>query len=412
MRDASRLLALAALLSLQPCTVAVHGGGARVVARRPPTVMRASAASSKGFGAPAKRAPKRAAERPPPRPAAAQVRRVRKGQLSPMRVVPAHIPRPDYAATGSPGYRRPVIPWDIEAKGPEAIAGMRAACALARDVLDAAGKAIAPGLRLDEIDRIVHEEVRPPRHAARPPRRAIARPARALCVKRIGRSRRGGARAVQTIARGAYPSTLNYHGYPKSVCTSVNGARARRGVCRRRAPGRSPARRRASARRDCVPRHPGRQRAARGRHCQRRRDVLLWRVPRRPLRDFCRRARRRAGPTTRTRHARRVAGGDCNLRAGRAVQGARARRVRRAPARQSARAPRPASSGLRATPSIVRTARLSAPPARAAGQAIGAAIEEVVAPSGFSIVRGFVGHGIGHAFHMPPNVVHLSLIHI
>lgn len=39
-------------------------------------------------------------------------------------------------------------------------------------------------------------------------------------------------------------------------------------------------------------------------------------------------------------------------------------------------------------------------------QAIGAAIEEVVAPSGFSIVRGFVGHGIGHAFHMPPNVVH------
>ena len=29
-----------------------------------------------------------------------------------------------------------------------------------------------------------------------------------------------------------------------------------------------------------------------------------------------------------------------------------------------------------------------------------------MAPSGFSIVRGFVGHGIGHAFHMPPNVVH------
>ena len=24
------------------------------------------------------------------------------------------------------------------------------------------------------------------------------------------------------IERGAYPSTLNYHGYPKSICTSVN----------------------------------------------------------------------------------------------------------------------------------------------------------------------------------------------
>jgi len=39
-------------------------------------------------------------------------------------------------------------------------------------------------------------------------------------------------------------------------------------------------------------------------------------------------------------------------------------------------------------------------------KAIGAAIEDVVAPSGFTIVRGFVGHGIGAAFHMPPNVVH------
>lgn len=39
-------------------------------------------------------------------------------------------------------------------------------------------------------------------------------------------------------------------------------------------------------------------------------------------------------------------------------------------------------------------------------KAIGAAIEAEVEGSGFSIVRGFVGHGIGHAFHMPPNVVH------
>ncbi|KAG8465259.1 hypothetical protein KFE25_012622 [Diacronema lutheri] len=293
MRDASRLLALAALLSLQPCTVAVHGGGARVVARRPPTVMRASAASSKGFGAPAKRAPKRAAERPPPRPAAAQVRRVRKGQLSPMRVVPAHIPRPDYAATGSPGYRRPVIPWDIEAKGPEAIAGMRAACALARDVLDAAGKAIAPGLRLDEIDRIVHEE---------------------------------------TIARGAYPSTLNYHGYPKSVCTSVNEI-----VCHGIP--------------DDNVLHEG--------------DIVNV--------DVTCYYGGYHGDLSETFAVGRV--------------DAQGRRL------------------VRVTHDAWQAAIAICAPG-VPYKAIGAAIEEVVAPSGFSIVRGFVGHGIGHAFHMPPNVVH------
>lgn len=37
---------------------------------------------------------------------------------------------------------------------------------------------------------------------------------------------------------------------------------------------------------------------------------------------------------------------------------------------------------------------------------IGAAIEEVVAPERFSIVREFCGHGIGKSFHAPPQVLH------
>ncbi|AQK64756.1 Methionine aminopeptidase [Zea mays] len=54
---------------------------------------------------------------------------------------------------------------------------------IAREVLDAAARVIKPGITTDEIDRVVHEE---------------------------------------TIARGGYPSPLNYHFFPKSCCTSVN----------------------------------------------------------------------------------------------------------------------------------------------------------------------------------------------
>lgn len=50
-------------------------------------------------------------------------------------------------------------------------------------VLEAAKEAIKPGITTDEIDRIVHEK----------------------CIE-----------------LGAYPSPLNYQGFPKSCCTSVN----------------------------------------------------------------------------------------------------------------------------------------------------------------------------------------------
>lgn len=63
----------------------------------------------------------------------------------------------------------------------EEIEGIRAACRIGREVLDAAGRAVAVGVTCDEIDRIVHEE---------------------------------------TVKRNAYPSPLNYYEFPKSVCTS------------------------------------------------------------------------------------------------------------------------------------------------------------------------------------------------
>lgn len=40
---------------------------------------------------------------------------------------------------------------------------------------------------------------------------------------------------------------------------------------------------------------------------------------------------------------------------------------------------------------------------------IGAAIKEVVEPTGFSIVTAFVGHGIGRRFHAEPNVLHTGI---
>jgi len=76
-----------------------------------------------------------------------------------------------------------MLPWQIDVKSAEDIEGMRAAGRVAREVLDLAGALAAPGVTTDAIDALVTEE---------------------------------------TIKRGAYPSPLNYHGFPKSCCTSVN----------------------------------------------------------------------------------------------------------------------------------------------------------------------------------------------
>jgi methionyl aminopeptidase len=107
----------------------------------------------------------------------------RPGKQTPRRMIPKEIPRPDYAADGKPKQRGPLFPWQIEVKTPKDIEGMRVAGRVAREVLDAAGRMVAPGVQTDAIDALVTEE---------------------------------------SIKRGAYPSPLNYHGFPKSCCTSVN----------------------------------------------------------------------------------------------------------------------------------------------------------------------------------------------
>jgi methionyl aminopeptidase len=104
--------------------------------------------------------------------------RITPGVIAPMRSVPSNIARPPYADTGK------VTRWDeLRIKSPDVIARMRVACDMAADILRLAGEFVRPGLTTNDIDVFVHD---------------------------------------LTIARGAYPSPLNYHGYPKSVCTSVN----------------------------------------------------------------------------------------------------------------------------------------------------------------------------------------------
>jgi methionyl aminopeptidase len=95
-----------------------------------------------------------------------------------MRPVPSNIVKPHYADTG-------VVKRTDEArvKTPDVIERMRHAGVMAADILRRAGDIVKPGITTEEIDIFVHD---------------------------------------LTIERGAYPSPLNYHGYPKSVCTSVN----------------------------------------------------------------------------------------------------------------------------------------------------------------------------------------------
>ncbi|GAB3591589.1 type I methionyl aminopeptidase [Angustibacter peucedani] len=103
---------------------------------------------------------------------------VEPGTISPRRPVPASIPRPEYVDRPAPArYDGP------EVKSPEVIAAMRVAGRLAAQAMAAAAEVIAPGVTTDEIDRVGHEFL---------------------------------------LDHGAYPSTLGYRGFPKSLCTSVN----------------------------------------------------------------------------------------------------------------------------------------------------------------------------------------------
>jgi len=108
---------------------------------------------------------------------------VRPYPQTPKRSVPAGIAKPDYFDDGVPKKTGSRMPWQIEVKSEQDIAGMVAAGKVARAVLDTAGAALKAGMTTEEIDVLVHNEA---------------------------------------INRGAYPSPLGYQGFPKSVCTSLN----------------------------------------------------------------------------------------------------------------------------------------------------------------------------------------------
>ncbi|NUT43829.1 MAG: type I methionyl aminopeptidase [Thermoactinospora sp.] len=99
------------------------------------------------------------------------------GRISPTRKVPAHIERPEYV-----GKKRPKT-GESDVKSPEIIERMRIAGRIAAQALQEVGKHVAPGVTTDELDRIGHEFL---------------------------------------LDHDAYPSTLGYRGYPKSLCTSIN----------------------------------------------------------------------------------------------------------------------------------------------------------------------------------------------
>ena len=100
------------------------------------------------------------------------------GRQTPIRTVPASIPRPEYV-----GRDRPAPSTDPWVQSPEIIERMRLASRIAARAMAEGSKAIAPGVTTDEIDRVVHEYI---------------------------------------CDHGAYPSTLGYKHFPKSCCTSLN----------------------------------------------------------------------------------------------------------------------------------------------------------------------------------------------
>ena len=73
------------------------------------------------------------------------------GTVSPTRPVPAHIARPEYV-----GRKRPERNTDPWVQTPEIIERMRVAGKIAAQALEAGGKAVAPGVTTDEVDRVVH----------------------------------------------------------------------------------------------------------------------------------------------------------------------------------------------------------------------------------------------------------------
>ncbi len=100
------------------------------------------------------------------------------GTISPSLSVPPTITRPEYV-----GKKTPATWTGVNVKTPEQIEKIRRAGTLAAQAIELVGSRAKPGVTTDELDKIAHKYL---------------------------------------IEKGAYPSTLGYRGYPKSICSSVN----------------------------------------------------------------------------------------------------------------------------------------------------------------------------------------------
>jgi len=100
------------------------------------------------------------------------------GTIFPELSVPSDIERPEYV-----GKKAPAENTASEVKSPEVIEKIRIAWRIAAQALAEVGKACQPGITTDQLDRLGHEFL---------------------------------------MDHKAYPSTLGYRGFPKSLCSSIN----------------------------------------------------------------------------------------------------------------------------------------------------------------------------------------------
>lgn len=100
------------------------------------------------------------------------------GKLSPQRAVPSHIQRPEYVGKPAPAPHKGGDKYDLET-----ISRIRKASKIAAQALEVVLQSAKPGVTTDDLDRIGHEFL---------------------------------------VSQDAYPSTLGYRGFPKSLCSSMN----------------------------------------------------------------------------------------------------------------------------------------------------------------------------------------------
>jgi methionyl aminopeptidase len=180
----------------------------------------------------------------------------------------------------------------IQLKTPAEIARIREACLVVHDILEELARAAVPGVTTEELDRLA---------------------------------------AARTRERGAVPAFLGYHGYPASLCISVN-------------------------------------------------DEVVHGIPspRRVLRE----------------------GDIVGLDFGAVKEGFYGDAARTVPV---GRASPEALRLLEATREALLAGVSAAVPGASIGD-IGAAVQALAEARGFSVVREFVGHGIGRRLHEPPQI--------